>query len=179
MMKLEQLHLEMPEEELILSGHAACPGCPAPLLLRHVLKVLGPRTIIAGLPGCTQAVVCNRVAVPWTRCAFAAGAAVASGVRAALDMQGDINTHVIVWSGDGGTFDIGVQALSAAAERKEDFIWFLFDNEAYMNTGIQRSSATPMGAWTTTTPVSSPKKEPKKNMMEIMATHRIPYAARA
>lgn len=179
MMKLEHLQLEMSEEELILPGHAACPGCPASFLLRHTLKVMGPRTIVVGIPGCTQAVISNRLAVPYTRSVFAAAAPVACGVRAALDMQDDTETHVIVWAGDGGTFDIGLQALSAAAERGEDFIWFLFDNEAYMNTGIQRSSATPIGAWTTTTPVGSPKKEPKKNMMEIMAAHRIPYAATA
>jgi pyruvate/2-oxoacid:ferredoxin oxidoreductase beta subunit len=86
---------------------------------------------------------------------------------------------VAVWAGDGGTFDIGLQALSGAAERNEDFIYICNDNEGYMNTGTQRSSATPMFAWTTTTPVMKPKENPKKDIMAIMADHHIPYAATA
>jgi len=86
---------------------------------------------------------------------------------------------VVAWAGDGGTFDIGIQALSGAAERNDNIIYICYDNEAYMNTGIQRSSATPYGAWTTTTPVKHFKKMPKKDMMGIMAAHRIPYAATA
>jgi pyruvate/2-oxoacid:ferredoxin oxidoreductase beta subunit len=86
---------------------------------------------------------------------------------------------VLTLAGDGGTFDIGIQALSAAVERNEDFIYMCYDNEAYMNTGIQRSSATPWGAWTTTTPVKHPKDQPKKDMVAIMAAHRIPYTATA
>ena len=85
----------------------------------------------------------------------------------------------MAWAGDGGTFDIGLQALSGAAEKNTDILYVCYDNEAYMNTGIQRSSATPPGCWTTTTPVSAPKKEPKKNIVEIMAAHRIPYVASA
>jgi hypothetical protein len=110
---------------------------------------------------------------------FASAAAAASGVRAALDLKGSPNTNVVAWAGDGGTFDIGLQALSGAAERNEDFIYFCYDNEAYMNTGVQRSSATPWGAWTTTTPTSDPEHQPKKDIMAIMAAHRIPYAATA
>ena len=86
----------------------------------------------------------------------------AAGVRAALDMQGQSDVNVLAWAGDGGTFDIGLQSLSGAAERNDNIIYVCYDNEAYMNTGIQRSSATPYGAWTTTTPVESPKSEPKK-----------------
>jgi pyruvate/2-oxoacid:ferredoxin oxidoreductase beta subunit len=94
-------------------------------------------------------------------------------------MKGDSTTTVMAWAGDGGTFDIGLQALSGAAERNDDFIYVCYDNEAYMNTGIQRSSATPPFAWTTTTPARQTKMEAKKNIMEIMAAHRIPYAASA
>jgi pyruvate/2-oxoacid:ferredoxin oxidoreductase beta subunit len=92
---------------------------------------------------------------------------------------GDTGTTVMAWAGDGGTFDIGIQALSGAAERNEDIIYVCYDNEAYMNTGIQRSSATPYGAWTTTTPVKHFKNRPKKDIDAIMAAHRIPYLATA
>jgi pyruvate/2-oxoacid:ferredoxin oxidoreductase beta subunit len=94
-------------------------------------------------------------------------------------MKGDFATTVLAWAGDGGTFDIGLQALSGAAERNDDFIYVCYDNEAYMNTGIQRSSATPSLTWTTTTPAHQTKDEAKKNIMEIMAAHRVPYAATA
>ena len=99
--------------------------------------------------------------------------------RTALDIKGDTETTVVAWAGDGGTFDIGIQALSAAAERNENFIYICYDNEAYMNTGVQRSSATPLGAWTTTTPAAHLKEQPKKDLLAIMAAHRIPYAATA
>jgi pyruvate ferredoxin oxidoreductase beta subunit/2-oxoisovalerate ferredoxin oxidoreductase beta subunit len=111
--------------------------------------------------------------------AFETGASVATGVRASLDAQGLHETTVVVWAGDGGTFDIGFQALSAAAERNENFLYVCYDNEAYMNTGAQRSSATPLGAWTTTTPAAMPKGRPKKDILAILAAHRIPYAATA
>ena len=99
--------------------------------------------------------------------------------KACLDRKGDFTTTVLAIAGDGGTFDIGLQALSAAAERNDDFIFLCYDNEAYMNTGIQRSSATPWGAWTTTTPPLSLKNQPKKDIVEIIAAHRVPYAATA
>jgi pyruvate ferredoxin oxidoreductase beta subunit/2-oxoisovalerate ferredoxin oxidoreductase beta subunit len=108
---------------------------------------------------------------------FETGAVMASGVKAALDIQGKTDITVMAWVGDGGTLDIGIQSLSGAAERNDDIIYVCYDNEAYMNTGIQRSSATPWGAWTTTTPEENFKTEPKKGIMEIMAAHRIPYAA--
>jgi pyruvate/2-oxoacid:ferredoxin oxidoreductase beta subunit len=94
-------------------------------------------------------------------------------------MRGNDETTVMAWAGDGGTFDIGLQALSGAAERNEDIIYCCYDNEAYMNTGIQRSSGTPWGAWTTTSPRERPKSRPKKDILSIMAAHRIPYAATA
>ena len=109
--------------------------------------------------------------------AFETAASTATGVKAGLEMKGDSTTTVL--AGDGGTFDIGLQALSGAAERNDDFIYICYDNEAYMNTGYSRSSATPFLTWTTTTPVRQAKEEAKKNIMEIMAAHRIPYAATA
>jgi pyruvate/2-oxoacid:ferredoxin oxidoreductase beta subunit len=117
--------------------------------------------------------------VPIYHCAFETAAATATGVKAGLEMTGDAETTVVAWAGDGGTFDIGLQALSGAAERNEDIIYVCYDNEAYMNTGIQRSSATPYGAWTTTTPVKHFKTRPKKDIVGIMAAHRIPYIATA
>ncbi len=171
------------DHELVHAGHVACPGCGAVLAMRYVLNVLGPRTILV-LPACCWSVIMNRypnmaVKIPVFHTAFETAACVASGVRAGLDMKGDTETNVLAWAGDGGTFDIGLQALSGAAERNDDFIFVCYDNEAYMNTGIQRSSATPFGAWTTTTPATNFKHQEKKNIMEIMSAHRIPYAATA
>jgi pyruvate/2-oxoacid:ferredoxin oxidoreductase beta subunit len=121
----------------------------------------------------------SAVNIPILHTAFATAGAAASGVRAALDMKGDTETTVLSWAGDGGTFDIGFQSLSGAVERNEDCIFVCYDNEAYMNTGVQRSSSTPFGVRTTTTPGQDWKKTRKKNIMETMAAHRIPYAATA
>jgi pyruvate/2-oxoacid:ferredoxin oxidoreductase beta subunit len=149
--------------------------------MRYVLKALGEKTIVI-IPACCWSVIAgpfpySALKVPVLHAPFETAAVVASGVRAALDLQGDRETTVLAWAGDGGTFDIGLQALSGAAERGDDILYVCYDNEAYMNTGIQRSSATPWGAWTTTTP--DRKLEPKKDIMAIMAAHRIPYAATA
>ncbi len=170
-------------QEFISPGHVACPGCGAVLAMRYALNVLGKRTVIV-LPACCWSVINGgypnaALRVPLFHTAFETTACVASGVRAALDAKGDTDTHVLAWAGDGGTFDIGIQALSGAAERNDNFIYVCYDNEAYMNTGIQRSSATPFGAWTTTTPAKSYKSEEKKKLLEILAAHRIPYAATA
>jgi len=102
-----------------------------------------------------------------------------SGLKAAYRKRGMEDVCVVGWAGDGGTYDIGIQALSGAAERNEDVVYVCYDNEAYMNTGIQRSGGTPLGAWTSTTPVRNPKSEPKKDLDEIMVAHRIPYLATA
>jgi pyruvate/2-oxoacid:ferredoxin oxidoreductase beta subunit len=136
------------------------------------------------LPACCWSIIAgpypqSALRIPLIHSAFETGGAVASGVRAALDMKGDTETTVLTWAGDGGTFDIGFQALSGAVERNEDFIYVCYDNEAYMNTGVQRSSSTPYGAWTTTTPGSDWKKMRKKNIVEALVAHRIPYAATA
>ncbi len=170
-------------DEILQPGHYACPGCGVMPFARLLLKVFGKRSIIV-TPACCYAVIdgpfpTSSAGVPLLHTAFEASAAYASGVRAALDMLGEEDVHVIVIAGDGGTFDIGLQALSAAAERNENIVYICYDNEAYMNTGIQRSSATPLKAWTTTTPAKSPKREPKKDLGGIMAAHRIPYFATA
>lgn len=178
MRKLKALEIEVPEEEYIFSGHMACAGCAHTLILRVVFKLLGDRVVVVTSPSCTSGTAQNFM-VASVHSPYAATAAWASGVRAGLDMQGNTHSLVLALAGDGGTFDIGIQALSAAAERNEDFIFLCLDNEGYMMTGAQRSSATPSGAWTMTTPVLQPKWEPKKNMVAIMAEHRIPYAATA
>ncbi len=169
------------KRELMSPGHVACAGCGATLSMRYALKALGEQTVLV-LPACCWSIIngpfpYTAVKVPLIHTAFETGASTASGVKAGLEIRGDTETTVAAWVGDGGTFDIGLQALSGAAERDDDIIYFCYDNEAYMNTGIQRSSATPWGAWTMTTPGNHPKGQPKKNMMEILAAHRIPYAA--
>ncbi len=173
----------IPIEEYLHSGHLACPGCGASLAMRYALKALGPKTVVV-IPACCWSIIAgpypqSSLMVPLFHTAFETAAAVASGIKAALEARGDEETTVLAWAGDGGTFDIGIQALSGTAERNDDILYICYDNEAYMNTGIQRSSATPWGAWTTTTPAKTPKRREKKNIMEIMAGHRIPYAATA
>ena len=165
------------------SGHVGCPGCGATIAMRFMLKALGEKTVLV-LPACCWSVIAgpfpqSSLKIPVIHTAFETGGATASGVRAALDMRGDEETTVVTWAGDGGTFDIGFQALSGAVERNENFIYICYDNEAYMNTGIQRSSSTPYGAWTTTTSGSDWKKLRKKNIVEALVAHRIPYAATA
>jgi len=183
MSKERKMTLTIPREEYMSPGHLACQGCGASLAMRLALKGLGQKTIVC-IPACCWAVIDgpfphSSLDIPIYHCAFETAASSASGVRAGLDMVGDTETTVLAWAGDGGTFDIGLQALSGAAERNDDIIYTCYDNEAYMNTGIQRSSATPIGAWTTTTPVKHYKKERKKDIIGIMAAHGIPYIATA
>lgn len=174
---------QFPEEEYLMSGHLACAGCGATIAMRYALKALGENVIVIIPAGCWSiipgAFPHTALKVPLYHTAFETAASTATGVKAGLEMKGDSTTTVLAWAGDGATFDIGLQALSSAAERNDDFIYVCYDNEAYMNTGIQRSSATPMLTWTTTTPHRQVKEEAKKNIMEIMAAHRIPYAATA
>jgi pyruvate/2-oxoacid:ferredoxin oxidoreductase beta subunit len=174
---------DVPDQELMTPGHVACPGCGAPMAVRYALKALGDDTVLIVVASCWSIIAgpfpYSAVKVPLLHSLFATGGSVASGVKAGLEARGLTDTTVMTLAGDGGTFDIGIQALSAAVERNEDFIYVCYDNEAYMNTGIQRSSATPWGAWTTTTPVAHPKSRPKKDMVAIMAAHRIPYTATA
>jgi len=178
---MSQEAFHYPEEEFITPGHLGCQGCGAALAMRHVLKGLGEKTIIV-IPACCWSIIAgpfpySAVKVPILHAAFETAASTASGVRAGLRARGDNETTVMAWAGDGGTFDIGLQALSGAAERNVDFLYVCYDNEAYMNTGVQRSSATPFGAWTTTTPEK--KTDRKKDIMRILAAHRVPYAATA
>jgi 2-oxoisovalerate ferredoxin oxidoreductase beta subunit len=174
----------IPEEEFAYPGSTGCPGCGANLVMRYLLKGLGERTILS-IPACCWAVMpgywpSNCLKVPVLYTAFEATGAAISGLRAALDVKGVKDVTVVGFAGDGGTVDIGLQALSGAAERRTDAIYVMYDNEAYMNTGIQRSGSTPWGAWTTTTPVGNShgfKHESKKDIMAIMQAHKIPYAA--
>ena len=175
--------LKVTDQDYFMPGHLACPGCGAAIAMKFALKALGEKTIVVMAASCASIIAGpypqSSVKVPVLHTAFATGGAAASGVRAALEMKGDTETTVVSWAGDGGTFDIGFQSLSGAVERNEDCIFVCYDNEAYMNTGVQRSSSTPFGVRTTTTPGRDWKKTRKKNIMETMAAHRIPYAATA
>ena len=173
---------QIPTEEHLHPGNLACQGCGASLSMRIALKALGPDTVVV-IPACCWSIIdgawpTHLLKVPVFHTAFETAAIMAASIRVAKELQGK-DTKVMAWGGDGGTADIGIQALSGVAERNDDIIYTMYDNEAYMNTGIQRSSSTPFGAWTTTTPEERPKDRPKKNMMAIMAAHRIPYAASA
>ncbi len=176
-------NFQIPEREHMHPGHLACPGCGASLAMRLALKALGERTMVV-VPACCWSIIAgpyptSAVDVPLFHTAFETAAATASGLRASLATQGQDDVTVMAWAGDGGTFDIGLQALSGAAERNEDILYVCYDNEAYMNTGIQRSGATPEGAWTTTTPAGGLKTRPKKDIVRILAAHGIPYIATA
>ncbi len=168
-------------QQLFYSGHAACPGCVLALSLRHILNTMGPKTMAVAAPSCAALICgaqpCSSMKIPVYQTTLESSAAAASGLRRALDTKGKQDTTVIVIAGDGGTYDIGFQALSSAVERNEDMIYFCFDNEGYMNTGGQKSSATPLYASTGSTPAGKLSK--KKNLTEIMAAHEIPYAATA
>jgi len=175
---LKQFEIEVPEAEYAPPGHTACAGCSAAALMRQVLKLLGPKVMMTNPASCSG-YFARALEAPLCRALFESAAAWAAGMRAALDVRGDKETIVLAWAGDGGTYDIGLQSLSAAAERNEDFVYACYDNEGYMMTGMQRSSATPAGAWSTTTPLPQPKREHKKDIVGIMAAHRIPYLATA
>ena len=177
----------MTDDELFF-GHKACAGCGGSLAVRAALKVLG-RNAVAALPaGCMSAVGFNFPQLSFANNAmitpFAATASVLSGIEAGLRAQGvkPDDCTVVGFAGDGGTADIGLQALSGAIDRNDDVLYICYDNEAYMNTGIQKSSLTPFGARTTTTPAGSNAHgclTSKKNLFEIVAAHGIPYAATA
>jgi len=173
--------LELRKEAMLCSGHAACPGCVDALSVRHVLATLGPKTMAIVPPSCMAIIAgpqpYSSLKIPVYQPTLEASAAAASGLRRALDARGEHDTHVIVLAGDGGTYDIGFQCLSSAAERNENFIYFCLDNEGYMNTGAQKSSSTPHMAKTGSTPAG--KTSRKKNLIEIMAAHEVPYAATA
>lgn len=173
--------------EHLSKGNLACAGCPEMLGFRHVLKVLGPETIVINATGCLAVVMQMGVPkVPHFHVLFENAAAVISGVDDGLKAMGKRDgVNLLVVAGDGGTADIGLSALSGAIERNQDFIYVCYDNESYMNTGGQRSGTTAFGARTSTTPIGKVTKgeerrtELKKDMVEIVAAHHIPYAASA
>ena len=174
------------DEEFLAPGHGLCAGCAAPIIVRWVLKLAGPNTIVVNATGClevaTTAYPHTSWRIPWLHVAFENSAAAASGVEAASKVLGD-KPNIIVFGGDGGTVDIGLQALSGMVERGHNVLYVLYDNEAYMNTGIQRSSSTPWGAWTTTSKVGKAnpigKLRPKKPIARIIAAHNAKYVATA
>jgi len=169
-------------KEYILPGTRACQGCGLSLAYRYTLKALRENTIVT-LPACCLCVLhgiypSTPVMIPALNNSFASTAASASGLVAGLQAMNRTDITVMAIAGDGGTFDMGIQALSGAAERGTDFIYVCYDNEGYMNTGTQRSSATPMGALTTTTPIAT-KQQHKKDFLKIMEAHDIAYLATA
>src|SRR4030066_104881 len=178
--------------DLFLSGHRACAGCVPATVMRLIMKATRGPTIVTEATGCME--VASSIypytswGLPWLHTAFETAAANAAGIEAALKImkkKGKLkqeHVDVIALAGDGGTYDIGLQALSGAVERGHDFLFVLYDNEAYMNTGIQRSGGTPHGAGTITTPagkVNPGKLENKKPIAEIMLAHEMPYVATA
>jgi pyruvate ferredoxin oxidoreductase beta subunit len=179
-------------EENFAPGHRACIGCGEALAVRHVCKALGKNVIIVTATGCIEIFSSllpqTSWQMAWIHTLFENVAAVMSGIESAYKVRvrkgkiADKNVKFVGFGGDGATTDIGIQALSGAMERGHDFLYVCYDNEAYMNTGIQRSSSTPYGAWTTTAPVgkkSIGQVTWKKNMPEIAVAHNIPYVATA
>ena len=173
------------EQRLLLPGHAACAGCGPAINVRHVLGALAaakPESkIVLVIPASCWTIIAgvypvNAFGVTVHLTPFASAPAEASGIRAGLRLRG-VDATVVVWGGDGATADIGFAGVSAAAERNEDLVYVLNDNEAYMNTGVQKSGSTPEGAWTTTTPSRAPKRNGKKDTAQIVAAHGVPYVA--
>jgi len=184
MSKIDRVHFK---ENLYVSGHTACAGCGQSMAVRIVMNAAGKNTIVANSTGCLEVFSTKApetsFGVPWIHSLFENSAAVASGIEIALKYQKKLDKiNVISQAGDGGTGDIGLQAISGMLERGQDILFVCYDNEAYMNTGIQRSGLTPFYANTTTSPIgkySSGNPRPKKPMVEICAAHHIPYAASA
>ena len=173
------------DDELFF-GHKACGGCGGALAVRGALKVLGRRSVAVVPAGCMSAVAFNYPQLCFANNAiistFAGTASMMTGIEAGLRALGKKDFQVVGFAGDGGTGDIGIQALSGAIERNDNVLYICYDNEAYMNTGIQKSTLTPFGARTTTTPVGSKvqgNRSFKKNMFEIVAAHGITHAATA
>jgi pyruvate/2-oxoacid:ferredoxin oxidoreductase alpha subunit/pyruvate/2-oxoacid:ferredoxin oxidoreductase beta subunit len=174
---------QFPKDEFLYWGHSACAGCGEAIAWRHVLRAMGEKTYCVIPAGCSSVIggiwPHSSLKVPAVHCNFEAAASTAAGISRALEAMEQEGVKVLVCAGDGGTYDIGLASLSGAAERGDDIVYVCLNNEAYMNTGIQRSGSTPWGAWTTTTPVPQPKAQSKKNLVDILAAHRIPYAATA
>ena len=175
------LQIKTQADDFVAHGVSACAGCGMELILRNVLDVLGQDTTIVIPPGCS-ALFCGYGKETGMRISGFQGnlentAAYAAGIRAGYEVQGNTHTTVLGFAGDGGTVDIGLQALSGVLERREQVFYICYDNEAYMNTGIQGSSSTPLQAWTTTTPGGKPTS--RKDLLRIAMAHDIPYCASA
>ncbi len=172
--------VSLTEEEFVFPGSRACAGCGLSILYRIGLKAIGRDAILVVPPSCLTVmqglypITSTQLSV--LNVTFASTAAAASGVKAALRAQKNDHTQVIAWAGDGGTADIGLQALSGAIERGEDFLYICYDNEGYMNTGVQRSGTTPQGAITANTSVTG-KREHSKDVPAIVAAHSPAYVA--
>ncbi|MEM0360646.1 MAG: pyruvate synthase subunit PorB [Candidatus Diapherotrites archaeon] len=176
----------LPEEEFFAPGHRACAGCGGAIALRHVLKATGKNVIVVQATGCMEVVSSpypeTAWKVPWIHVAFETAAPTASGIARALKAQGREDVKVLAFGGDGATFDIGFGGISGTFERNENILYVCNENGAYMNTGIQRSSATPFGAAATTMPAGKKipgKREQKKPLALILAAHNSPYVATA
>lgn len=187
-LKLKELSKK---EDLFTHGHRMCSGCGAPIIVKMILLATDYPVVASNATGCLEVSSCiaeyTAWKIPWIHTAFENAAATISGVETmyrSLKKRGKMDKDIkfISFGGDGGTYDIGLQSLSGAMERGHDMIYVCYDNGAYMNTGIQRSSATPLGADTTTCPagIAIPGKiRPRKNLTRIMAAHNIPYVAQA
>jgi len=168
-------------DTLVSHGVSTCAGCGLELALRHILEVLGDNTVIVIPPGCAALFSGfgeeTALRIPGIQGNLENSAAIAAGIRAGFEVQGREGTTVLALAGDGATVDIGLQSLSGVFERGDRVLYVCYDNEAYMNTGIQGSGSTPLGARTTTTPVG--KDRPRKDMIAIAAAHRMPFVASA
>ncbi len=172
---------DLPPKRFGMPGNAACPGCPEAMGLRFLEMALGDKVVLS-IPASCSSIIQGvgykaGISLSTFNIAFGAAPALAAGLAKGFSIRGRSDVHVVVWAGDGATADIGFQSLSGAAERNDNIIYICVDNEAYMNTGIQRSSLTPYGAWTTTTWTG--KKEHKKNLPLILIDHGVPYVATA
>lgn len=182
---VSELRKKQPRFSAIEAGHRACLGCGQALAVRLVTESTGPDIVVANATGCLEIFTTpwpeSSWRVPWIHSLFENTGAIASGVEAALKAQGK-RTKVLAFGGDGGTFDIGFQALSGMLERDHNVLYVCYDNEAYMNTGVQRSGSTPHAAMTNTSPPGKErmgKRHLKKDVIRIVAAHHIPYAATA
>ncbi len=174
-------HYEIAEEKVFLPGHGACPGCAMALALRYVLNIFGRNSVAVIPPSCMGPMMgaqpYSSMLIPIFHNSFESSASSAAGIKRALRARDRDDINVLALAGDGGTYDIGLQALSSVAEHNEDIVYICMDNEGYMNTGTQKSSSTPRHAYTTSTPGG--KESRKKNLVEIMAAHHVPYVATA
>ena len=173
--------VDIPDKDLLAPGHRGCAGCGASIAVKLALNALGENTVAISATGCLEVMTTpypeSSWEVPFIHVAFENSGAVASGVESALRIQGKDDVNVVAFGGDGGTVDIGLQSLSGAMERGHNMLYICYDNEAYMNTGIQGSASTPKGGWSTTTPAG--KLTHSKDLLRIAMAHDVPYAASA